>query len=81
MDTSDPFAEQQLDQLQHPDPQARLRELILLEADLDHIGVTCPLKDRDWSHPSCSTCAERGDAARARLCRVGMEQEKTLARL
>lgn len=75
VNTSDPFELAQ----QQPDPSVRLRELILLEADLDHVGITCPLKDRDWTHPSCSTCPERGDKNRAQLCRVGMEQEKVLA--
>lgn len=71
---------EELDRLQGPpDPHVRLRDLILQEADLDRAGITCHLKDEDWSHPSCSTCPERGDAERAPLCRVGLAQEKVLA--
>lgn len=55
-----------------------LSDLVLEEAVLDSRGVTCHLKDRDWAHPSCSSCPERGDVARADLCRLGLAQEKAL---
>lgn len=37
----------------------------------------CELKDRDWSHPTCSTCPERG--TRGVLCGIGVAQERALA--
>lgn len=80
VERGDPFGAE-LTRLQQADPFARLCELVHEEGALDAAGVTCPLKDRDWSHPSCSTCPERGDPDRAPLCRVGLAQEQVLATL
>lgn len=54
----------------------RLVELVHAEA---HSGKTCELKDRDWTHPSCVSCTERG--SRGVLCGIGVAQERELALL
>lgn len=81
IDHSDPFERVEAVESEIQDPFERLRSLIGQEATLCARGVTCPLKDRDWSHPRCSQCPERGLVERAELCRVGLAQEETLLAL
>lgn len=90
MDTSDPFGESPRIPVPEASPRADrpggdrptpLAELVLEEAVLDARGITCSLKDRDWAHPSCSICPERGDVERHELCRVGLAQEAAVAEI
>lgn len=60
--------------------EARLRELLQREANLDASGITCALKER--AEVACSACpiSEFGKETKlAALCRLGREQERILA--
>lgn len=57
---------------------SRLQKLGKREAQLDRMGITCPLKD--LPNGSCSACpickADDPDQTISSLCRVGQEQER-----
>lgn len=55
---------------------AGLVRLVNREAAL---GIECALKDRDWSHPTCSSCPERATDERRPLCEIGVTQEALVA--
>lgn len=69
VDVGDPFARTA------PAPKVRLpfemlASLVLEESKLE---PDCALKARDWEHPTCSSCPERG--SHGRLCELGVSQE------
>lgn len=68
-------------------PEARLHielaELVRREANLDRVGITCPIKDRPDT--TCHACpvseAARREKPIGSLCRLGREQERVLTAL
>lgn len=84
IDQSDPFAapppgpaRSERVKLDDPDLTGRIVELLYLEGELEHRGLTCVLKDRPES--CCSACPLRG-SSRAypirELCKLGIAQER-----
>jgi hypothetical protein len=78
--TGDPFAGVESNE---PLPRGDLEALIGQEAELDAGGVSCEMKDEDWSHPSCATCPVRPSVRQgsglSKLCSVGVAQQAALA--
>jgi hypothetical protein len=88
-DQPDPFSqpiEEVGQRIDLRDPQAaleiRLTELLRREGNLEHAGITCPVKAR--SDTTCHACpiSQAGtDTALSVLCRIGREQESVLTEL
>jgi hypothetical protein len=82
VDQSDPFAAPLAQRIDLSDPavlRAKLTALMQLEGKLEDRGITCAIRNRPDS--CCSACPLRGTSRVQRisaLCRVGVEQERTL---